>query len=108
MEQELIINRNLIYYYENISLFINFFKQIYYKNRLFFQGTFDNKTRRLEVGKLYDLANDSKTLIYDGKFVNGLPSGVGKTNSHSYICYQKNYKRSKYDFKRRTRPFNIG
>jgi len=85
MEQELLINRNLIYYYENISLFINFFKQIYYKNRLFFQGTFDNKTHKLESGKLYDLANDSKTLIYDGKFINGLPSGVGKTNSCSYI-----------------------
>ena len=83
-----IINYSLVFYYENKDKFNKSDNKIYYKEKLFFEGKFNNKF--LESGKLYDLLstkNDAdfikndNVIIYEGMLLNGLPTGLGKVYS---------------------------
>jgi hypothetical protein len=104
-----IINYNLIFYYENKNKFKHLIKEknIYFENILFFEGEYT--IDKLKYGKLYDLVSsnnnypthfvkDKCVLIYEGDFINGLPSGLGKgyniisriKNNTDLIGYWKN------------------
>ena len=79
-----VINYNLIFYYENKEKFIKKDDKIYFKEKIFFQGKFNDDV--LENGDLYDLfvnkkiasfVKENDVLIYKGSFRGGLPFGLG-------------------------------
>ena len=90
-----VLNYNLIFYYENISLFLFFDKKIYFEDSLnnhnlvlFFEGDYDLESKQLKYGKLFDLVSSNNNypsyfitkdtiIIYSGFFINGLPTGLG-------------------------------
>jgi hypothetical protein len=79
-----IINYNLFFYYENKQKFISKENKIFYNEKLFFEGNFNDNI--LEYGELYDLISYKNisdfvkvdnVIIYKGAFEGGLPYGYG-------------------------------
>lgn len=78
ISDEIIINTQLLSYYEDNSSFVFNKNEICYNNKTFFVGEY-NKNKILETGRIYNMSNNE--IIYDGKFTFGLPTGRSCVNN---------------------------